>query len=80
MTAIENQQIKGVTFNTVKTIVVSTVVTCSFIFGMYYGLVNKIEKIAQLNETNNRLIDLRLTYLEQKISQLELQINKIKTP
>lgn len=80
MTAIENQQIKGVTFNTVKTIVVSTIVTCSFIFGMYYGLVGKIEKIGQTTEANNRLIDLRLSYLEQKISALELQINKIKTP
>jgi hypothetical protein len=80
MTTIENQQIKGVTFNTVKTIVLSTVVTCSFIFGMYYGLVGKIEKIGQTTEANNRLIDLRLSYLEQKISALELQINKIKTP
>lgn len=80
MTALENKEIKGVTFNTVKTIVVSTVFTCSFIFGVYYGLVGKIDKIAQLNETNNRLIDLRLTYLEQKMSALELQINKIKTP
>lgn len=80
MTAIENQQIKGVTFNTVKTIVFSTIVTCSFIFGMYYGLVGKIEKIGQTTEANNRLIDLRLAYLEQKINALEVQINQIKTP
>jgi hypothetical protein len=77
---IENQQIKGVTIGTVKSLIISTVVTCSFIFGIYYGLVGKIDKIAQLNETNNRLIDLRLTYLEQKITALEFEINKIKIP
>lgn len=80
MTAIENQQIKGVTIGTVKTIIVSTAVICSTVLGIYYGLVTKIEKIAQTTETNNKLIELRLSYLEQKMNALEIQINKIKQP
>lgn len=80
MTAIENQQIKGVTVGTFKTIIVSTVITCSTVIGIYYSLVSKIDKIAQSTESNNKLIELRLSYLEQKINALEIQINKIKQP
>jgi hypothetical protein len=77
---MENQQIKGVTIGTFKTIIVSTAVICSTVIGIYYGLVTKIEKIAQTTETNNKLIELRLNYLEQKMNALEIQINKIKQP
>jgi hypothetical protein len=80
MTTFENQQIKGITISTVKTLIVSTAFTCSFIFAIYYGLVNKIEKIGQATEANNKLIELRLSYLEQKINALEIQINQIKKP
>jgi hypothetical protein len=76
---IENQQIKGMTFGNVKSLVISTAVICSFIFGIYYGLVGKIEKIAHVTEANNKLIELRLAYLEQKINALEIQINQIKS-
>lgn len=80
MKNLEDQQIKGVTIGTVKSLFISTVFTCSFIFGMYYGLVGKIEKIGQATEANNKLIELRLSYLEQKINALEIQINQIKKP
>lgn len=78
MTAIENQQIKGITIGTLKSILISTVVICSTIIGIYYSLVTKIDKIAQSTEANNELIELRLSYLEQKINALEIQINQIK--
>lgn len=80
MTTFENQQIKGMTIGTFKTVLLSTIVICSTVMGIYYGLVTKIEKIAQTTETNNKLIELRLSYLEQKINALEIQINKIKHP
>jgi uncharacterized membrane protein YqhA len=79
MTAIENQQIKGLTIGTFKTILVSTVVICSTIIGIYYSLVTKIDKISQSTESSNKLTELRLSYLEQKINALEIQINQIKT-
>jgi hypothetical protein len=79
MSAIENQQIKGITIGTLKSILISTVVICSTIIGIYYSLVTKIDKIAQSTEANNKLIELRLSYLEQKINALEIQINQIKT-
>jgi hypothetical protein len=78
MNAIENQQIKGITIGTLKSILISTVVICSTIIGIYYSLVTKIDKIAQSTEANNELIELRLSYLEQKINALEIQINQIK--
>ena len=80
MTTFENQQIKGVTIGTFKTIIVSTAVICSTILGIYYGLVTKIEKIGQASETKNKLIELRLSYLEEKMNALEIQINQIKQP
>lgn len=79
MTAFENQQIKGMTIGTFKSILVSTVVICSTIIGIYYSLVTKIDKIAQSTEANNKLTELRLSYLEQKINALEIQINQIKS-
>jgi cell division protein FtsX len=79
MTAIENQQIKGMTIGTFKSVLVSTVVICSTIIGIYYSLVAKIDKIAQSTESNNKLTELRLSYLEQKINALEIQINQIKS-
>jgi hypothetical protein len=79
MTAIENQQIKGMTFGTFKSILISTVVICSTIIGIYYSLVAKIDKIAQSSEANTKMVELRLAYLEQKINALEIQINQIKS-
>jgi len=79
MTAIENQQIKGMTIGTFKSVLVSTVVICSTIIGIYYSLVAKIDKIAQTTEANSKLTELRLSYLEQKINALEIQINQIKS-
>jgi cell division protein FtsX len=79
MTAIENQQIKGMTIGTFKSVLVSTVVICSTIIGIYYSLVTKIDKIAQTTEANSKLTELRLSYLEQKINALEIQINQIKS-
>jgi hypothetical protein len=79
MTAFENQQIKGMTIGTFKSVLVSTVVICSTIIGIYYSLVAKIDKIAQSTESNNKLTELRLSYLEQKINALEIQINQIKS-
>jgi len=75
---IENQQIKGITFGTLKSLFISTIVICSTIIGIYYSLVTKIDKIAQSTESNNKLTELRLSYLEQKINALEIQINQIK--
>jgi hypothetical protein len=79
MTAFENQQIKGMTIGTFKSVLVSTVVICSTIIGIYYSLVTKIDKIAHSTESNNKLTELRLSYLEQKINALEIQINQIKS-
>lgn len=79
MTAIENQQIKGITIGTLKSILISTVVICSTIIGIYYSLVAKIDKISQSTESSNKLTELRLSYLEQKINALEIQINQIKS-
>jgi uncharacterized membrane protein YqhA len=76
---IENQQIKGITFGTLKSLFISTIVICSTIIGIYYSLVTKIDKIAQSTESNNKLTELRLSYLEQKINALEIQINQIKS-
>lgn len=78
MTAIENQTIKGITIGNVKSMIVSTAIICSVVIGTYYKLISKVENIAQLSEANNRMIDLRLNFLEQKISALEIQINQIK--
>jgi hypothetical protein len=79
MTAIENQTIKGITIGNVKSLVISTAVICSVVIGTYYKLISKVEGIAQSTEANNKLIDVRLNYLEQKINALEIQINQIKT-
>jgi hypothetical protein len=76
---IENQQIKGITIGTLKSILISTVVICSTIIGIYYSLVAKIDKIAQSSEANTKMVELRLAYLEQKINALEIQINQIKS-
>jgi len=79
MTAIENQAIKGITIGNVKSMVVSTAIICSVVIGTYYKLISKVDSIAQTSEANNRMIDLRLNFLEQKISALEIQINQIKS-
>ena len=80
MTQLENKQIKGMTIGNLKSIVVSTIIICSTIIGIYYRLVVKIENIAQTTEANTKLVELRLQYLEQKINALEIQINQIKKP
>jgi hypothetical protein len=79
MTAIENQAIKGITIGNVKSMVVSTAIICSVVIGTYYKLISKVDSIAHTSEANNRMIDLRLNFLEQKISALEIQINQIKS-
>jgi hypothetical protein len=78
MTQFENQTLKGITIGNVKSLVVSTGVICSVVFATYYKLVNKVDSIAQTSEANNRMIELRLNFLEQKISAFEIQLNQIK--
>lgn len=80
MTNFENQQIKGMTIGNLKSIIVSTMIICSTIIGIYSKLVAKIDNIAQSTEANNKMVELRLSYLEQKINALEIQINQIKQP
>lgn len=50
MTALEEQEIKGVTLNLIKTVIVSTVVITSSIVGTYFGLSAKIETISAENQ------------------------------
>lgn len=77
MAAIETKELRGVSLKTMYTLVVTTMIICISIYSSYSSIIAKINEIVLTNQSNDKLYDLRLKALEQKITAIEIQLKDL---
>ena len=77
MAAIETKELRGVSLKTLYAIIVTTIIICTSIYGSYISIITKINEIVLTNQSNDKLYDLRLKALEQKITAIEIQLRDL---
>lgn len=78
MAAIETKELRGVSLKTLYALMTTTAIICISIYSSYSSIVTKINEIVLTNQSNERLYDLRLKVLEQKITAIEIQLRDLK--
>lgn len=77
MAAIETKELRGVSLKTLYALIVTTAIICTSIYGSYASIITKINEIVLTNQSNDKLYDLRLKALEQKITAIEIQLREL---
>lgn len=78
MTAIEHQELKGIT---VKNLVVTIMGTASIVASVmttYFNLRSEIDKIRLSQQTEQKVDDLRIQVLETEVGLLQKRVDEIK--
>lgn len=78
MTAIENQQIKGITIRNAVVTIVSTASIVASVVTTYFGLKGDIQSLRSVQETEAKVNNLRITVLESQVTLLEKEIDMIR--
>jgi len=78
MTAIEHQQLKGITVKNFILTIASTISIVVSIMTTYFGLKSDISDIKAANEVTNRVTELRLKTLETEVFVLQQDVIKLK--
>ncbi len=78
MTAIEHQELKGITVKNLVVTIISTASIVASVMTTYFGLRNDIHDIRTAQETQARIYEIRLKALEGEMSLLQKQIDEIK--
>ena len=75
--SIENKEIRGITPKTVYLTIVSTASIILSIATIYFALKADIQRISDDTNTTNRINEIRIKLLEERISTQELEIKQI---
>jgi hypothetical protein len=78
MTAIEHQELKGITLKNLAVTVVSTASIVASVMTTYFGLKNDIREIKSSQDTETRIYNLRLKLLEDNVAILQKEVDEIK--
>jgi len=78
MTAIEQQQIKGVTVKNVVVTIISTASIVASVITTYFGLKTDIQTIKSAQEAESKISDIRLKILEEHVDLLQKEVNDIQ--
>ncbi|MEO6981112.1 MAG: hypothetical protein ABI113_22145 [Mucilaginibacter sp.] len=77
MTAIEQQQLKGITIKNLLVTIVSTASIVASVMTTYFGLKADIAAIKSSQETEARINNIRIKVLEDRVTLLQKQISEI---
>ena len=77
MAAIETKELRGVSLKTMYALITTTAIICISIYSSYASIIGKINEIVLTNQSNDKLYDLRLKALEQKITAIEIQLRDL---
>ena len=77
MTALEQQQLKGMTIKNFLVAIVSTASIVASVMTTYFGLKADIAAIKSSQETEARINNIRIKILEERVTLLERQISEI---
>lgn len=78
MTAIEHQELKGITVRNLVVTVVSTASIVASVMTTYFGLKTDIREIKTTQAIDNRINNIRLKILEDDIALLQKEVDEIK--
>lgn len=77
MTAIEQQQLKGITIKNLLVTIVSTASIVASVMTTYFGLKADIAAIKSSQQTEARVNNIRIKILEDRVTLLQKQISGI---
>lgn len=80
MTAIEHQELKGITLKNLIVTVLSTASIVASVMTTYFGLKNDIRDIRASQETEAKINNIRIKVLEDQVTLLQKQVDVIKIP
>jgi len=78
MTAIEHQELKGITVKNIIVTVVSTASIVASVMTTYFNLQNNMNQLRDRQETTDRVNEIRLKVLESQVNILQQQVQEIK--
>jgi peptidoglycan hydrolase CwlO-like protein len=78
MNNLEDQQIKGLSYRTFISILVSTIITVSSVVGVYYSLRGDIKDINLQKSADDRYRDLQMQTLQTTINSLQVQVENVR--
>ncbi|WP_461451066.1 hypothetical protein [Mucilaginibacter sp.] len=78
MTAIEHQELKGITIKNIIVTVVSTASIVASVMTTYFNLKNDMSQLRNKQETTDRVNEIRLKVLESEVNILQQQLQEIK--
>lgn len=71
MDAIEKQEIRGLSFKSLFTLVACTITICGTVLASYYSLRSDIRDLQSSRTISQQYFDQRLLYIETRLKQLE---------
>ncbi len=78
MTAIEHQELKGITVKNLVVTIVSTASIVASVMTTYFGLKTDISEIKATQETETKINNIRIKVLEDEVTLLQKKIDGIK--
>jgi hypothetical protein len=78
MTAIEHQELRGITIRNLVVTVVSTASIVASVMTTYFGLKTDIREIKTTQATDTRINNIRLRILEDNVALLQKEVDEIK--
>jgi hypothetical protein len=80
MTAIEHQELKGITIKNLVVTIVSTASIVASVMTTYFGLKTDISEIKATQETETKINNIRIKVLEDEVTLLQKTVDEIKIP
>ncbi|GAA3994659.1 hypothetical protein [Mucilaginibacter dorajii] len=78
MTTLEHREIRGITLKNIVVTVVSTISIVITVMTSYFQLKSNLQEVRAIQETQNRVNEVRLKILENQVSVLQQEVNEIK--
>jgi len=78
MTAIEHQQLKGITLKNLVVTIFSTASIVASVMTTYFGLKSDIQEIKNVQNTEAKINSLRIKVLEDQVNLLQQEMDEIK--
>jgi hypothetical protein len=78
MTTLEHREIRGITLKNIVVTVVSTFSIVITVMTSYFQLKSNLQEVRVIQETQNRVNEVRLKILENQVSVLQQEVNEIK--
>jgi len=80
MTAIEHQELKGITIKNLIVTILSTASIVASVMTTYFGLKSDIQEIKSSQSTEAKINNIRIKVLEDQVNLLQKEVDQIKIP